>query len=161
MKTISFDKLQEVQEKTRKQPKTITVGGLDIEIKQYLHIGKKIQILMNSMLSTSDDVSFDRHLFELSLKTKLVESYANIELSDSVLASYDAIKETGILEAVLKTIPQEEKTEIEELKLLYIQSQEEEKKAKSSFSHVINTIAQNMPSGEQLEALMGAFGTEE
>ena len=126
-KKISYSKLK----LTNKNTETKTIS-YDIEVKQYLPIEEKLNMvseIINSESSTHSgtDMKFCNYgILEVFLKLAYVEYYTNLSFTEkqkeSMYKLYDELATNNIIDEVLAVIPQKEQDLVEELLWPTVQS---------------------------------------
>lgn len=95
--------------------KTITVCDRDIEVKQYLPINDKINIITNVIQNSADDNNFANPVkVEVFANLEIMYAYTNISFTDKQKEDptklYDLLEENGVIAEVIAAIPQSEYT---------------------------------------------------
>lgn len=110
MSKISFTKLA-----LKKQDaiKTITINEQTIEVKQYLPINDKVDLVTRIINNSNDLNNFANPLkVEVLLALEIVMAYTNITFTDKqkedVSKLYDLLTENGVVKAVYEAIPEDE-----------------------------------------------------
>lgn len=99
--------------------KTLTWNEQVIEIKQYLPMQEKLQLMSKVINLSHDKDSNYSNPVKVDIYTKLniIENYTNITFTDKqkedVCKLYDLFKESGLMEEILNAIPEQEIMEIE------------------------------------------------
>lgn len=114
MAKISFNKLGL---KMNQEVKTIQFNEQNIEIKQYLPIGEKLDLISNVINNSADDNGFSNpvkiHIFTV---LEVINFYTNITFTDKqkedVKKLYDLFKSSGLMTEIINTIPASEYQEI-------------------------------------------------
>ncbi len=93
--------------------KTITINEQNIEVKQYLPINDKINIITNVIQNSADDNNFANPVkVEVFANLEIIYAYTNISFTDKQKEDptklYDLLEENGIIAEVIKNIPVEE-----------------------------------------------------
>lgn len=107
----------------------IEYNGLEILVKQYLSIQKKIN-LVSSVYYSSIDIEDELQIvnynsIEIAFRRLVVEEYTNLTLPKGVSETYDLLTSSGLYDTIYQTIP---KTEREDLKTIlenYIKGQQD------------------------------------
>lgn len=114
MAKLSFTKLGLAQNKA---VKCINYNGQSIEIKQYLPIGEKLELITNVMNSATDDNNFVNPI-KISILTVIhvVDMYTNINFTDKQKEDpcklYDLLVGNGLSTMIMSAIPAEELMEV-------------------------------------------------
>lgn len=116
MAKLSFTKLGL---KKNQEIKTLTWNEQVVEIKQYLPMQEKLQLMSKVINLSHDKDSNYSNPVKVDIYTKLniIENYTNITFTDKqkedVCKLYDLFKESGLMEEILNAIPEQEIIEIE------------------------------------------------
>ena len=117
MAKIAFTKLGL---KFNKEIKTITWEDQEIEIKQYLPVNEKLELIGRVINNSADDMKFyNVGKIEIFLALETLYSYTNINFTDKqkedVCKLYDIIMSSGLYDAIMTEIPENEFEWIEEV----------------------------------------------
>lgn len=90
--------------------KTITINEQNIEVKQYLPINDKINIITNVIQNSADDNNFANPVkVEVFANLEIMYAYTNISFTDKQKEDptklYDLLEENGVIAEVIKNIP--------------------------------------------------------
>lgn len=105
--------------KKNQEIKTLTWNEQVIEIKQYLPMQEKLQLMSKVINLSHDKDSNYSNPIKVNIYTKLniIENYTNITFTDKqkedVCKLYDLFKESGLMEEIFNAIPEQEIMEIE------------------------------------------------
>lgn len=94
--------------------KTITIGEQEIEVKQYLPINDKLELISNVINKSLDDINdfYNPVQIEVFTKLEMLYYYTNITFTDKQKEDpaklYDLCESNNIFEAILNLIPEEE-----------------------------------------------------
>ena len=110
MAKVTFTKLGL---KKKDDIKTIKINDTDIEVKQYLPIEDKIQLVTNVMEYSADENNFMNPLkVEVFFNLEMLYAYTNLNFTDKQKEDapklYNLFEENGVFGAVIATIPQNE-----------------------------------------------------
>lgn len=99
--------------KVNQDIKTIEYNGQNIEIKQYLPINEKLELISNAISQAHDQNNFSNPIkLEIFIHLELIQFYTNINLTDKqkedIPKLYDLFKSTGLLDIIILNIPKEE-----------------------------------------------------
>ena len=110
MAKVSFTKLglQKIED-----TKNITIFGQMVEVKQYLPISDKINIITNVIENSADDNNFANPVkVEVFANLEIMYTYTNISFTDKQKGDptklYDLLEENGIIAKVIAAIPENE-----------------------------------------------------
>lgn len=111
MAKISFLKLGL---KTNSDVRNITYNDQDIEIKQYLPVEKKIEVINEIINSTVEDIGFFNP-FKLEIITNfcLIKAYTNInftekQITEDFFKTYNLLESSGLMTEIFAAIPEDE-----------------------------------------------------
>lgn len=105
--------------KKNQEIKTLTWNEQVLEIKQYLPMQEKLQLMSKVINLSHDKDSNYSNPIKVDIYTKLniIENYTNITFTDKqkedVCKLYDLFKESGLMEEIFNAIPGQEIMEIE------------------------------------------------
>ena len=110
MAKVSFTKLGL---KKKEEIKNITINNQVIEVKQYLPISDKINIITNVIENSADDNNFANPVkVEVFANLEIMYAYTNISFTDKQKEDptklYDLLEENGIIAEVIAAIPENE-----------------------------------------------------
>lgn len=110
MAKVSFTKLGL---KKKEEIKNITINDQVIEVKQYLPINDKINIITNVIQESADDNNFANPVkVEVFANLEIVYAYTNISFTEKQKEDptklYDLLEENGVIAAVVEAIPETE-----------------------------------------------------
>lgn len=110
MAKVAFSKLGL---KEKKEVKTITINNVQIEVKQYLPINNKIDIITNVINNTQDQNNFPNPVkIEVLATLELIFAYTNLSFTEKqkedVAKLYDLLDSNGIINEIIEAIPEEE-----------------------------------------------------
>lgn len=93
--------------------KNITICDQVIEVKQYLPISDKINIITNVIENSADDNNFANPVkVEVFANLEIMYAYTNISFTDKQKEDptklYDLLEENGVIAEVIATIPENE-----------------------------------------------------
>ena len=110
MAKVSFTKLGL---KKKEEIKNITINDQVIEVKQYLPISDKINIITSVIENSADDNNFANPVkVEVFANLEIMYAYTNISFTDKQKGDptklYDLLEENGIIAEVIAAIPENE-----------------------------------------------------
>ena len=93
--------------------KTISICDQDVEVKQYLPINDKINIITNVIENSADDNNFANPVkVEVFVNLEIMYAYTNISFTDKQKENptklYDLLEENGVIAKVITAIPENE-----------------------------------------------------
>lgn len=110
MANITFSKLNL---KKKEEIKTVKFNEQEIEIKQYLPIQDKLNVIFNAISKTEDENRFFNPVkLECFCTLEIIYAYTNIKFTDKQLEDeakiFDLMEENGLIDAIFSVIPEEE-----------------------------------------------------
>lgn len=116
MAKIAFTKLSL---KPNKDIKTINWAEQEIEIKQYLPVNEKLELIGRVINNSADDMKFyNVGKIEIFLALETLFTYTNINFTDKqkedICKLYDIVVSSGFYDAVMEEIPESELDWIED-----------------------------------------------
>ena len=110
MANVAFSKLNL---KKKEEIKTITFNEQVIEVKQYLPIQDKLDVIFNAISKTEDENKFFNPVkLECFCTLEIIYAYTNIKFTDKQLEDeakiFDLMEENGLFDAIFSAIPEEE-----------------------------------------------------
>lgn len=114
MAKVSFTKLGL---KLNQEIKTIEWNEQIIEVKQYLPINKKLELISNVINLSVDETNFANPVkVKVYLSLEIIEAYTNINFTEKqkedICKLYDLFNSNGLIKAIIDEIPQEEYDEL-------------------------------------------------
>lgn len=93
--------------------KTITIGEQDIEVKQYLPINDKLELMGRVISASADENNFSNPIkLDVFTSLELVFTYTNIQFTEKqkedLVKLYDILESNGIFDEVIAAIPKVE-----------------------------------------------------
>lgn len=124
MAKIAFTKLGL---KLNKEIKTITWDDQEIEIKQYLPVSEKLDMITRILNSSADEMKFyNTGKIEVITTLEYLYTYTNISFTEKqkedICKLYDLVISSGFYDAVIAEIPEEEQEWISEVTMTVIDS---------------------------------------
>lgn len=110
MAKVTFTKLNTVKTMA---PKEVQIGGLDIEIKQYLPIEEKLELVQTVLQNALEEQGFFNPIkINMFLELEMVKEYTNISFTETQLNNipklYDSLMLNGIVDMIMKNVPKSE-----------------------------------------------------
>lgn len=129
----------------------ITIGDKEVEVKQYIPIEQKINLIQIALQQSGDENGFINDiLFDAYFNLYVVFFYSNLEFTDdqkeNALNTYDILQSNGLIGEIEAGIPKHEFDELLEFAGTYL---EETRKYRVSTVAVINSIINQLP--QQME----------
>ena len=108
MAKIAFSKLKLVK---KDEIKTITINDIEIEVKQYLPVSEKIDIVTNVLNNSQSENNFANPIHvEVYSNLEIIYAYTNLNFTDKQKETpdklYDLLEQNGVINAVIEAIPQ-------------------------------------------------------
>lgn len=124
MAKVSFTKLGL---KIKNETKSIMVADQEIEIKQYLPVNDKLDLISRIINYSADDMKFyNVGKIEIFLNLEILYAYTNINFTEKqredVCKLYDLVESSGLLDKILELIPDSEKDFITDITLHTIEA---------------------------------------
>lgn len=99
--------------KAKNDIKTIMICEQEVEIKQYLPVQKKLELISNVANYSADANNFANPVkVEVMFDLEVVFAYTNITFTEKqkedLVKLYDLLKENGIFDLIIDAIPEEE-----------------------------------------------------
>lgn len=110
MANITFSKLNL---KKKEEIKTVKFNEQEIEIKQYLSIQDKLNVIYNAISKTEDENRFFNPVkLECYCTLEIIYAYTNIKFTEKQLEDeakiFDLMEENGLIDLIFSAIPEEE-----------------------------------------------------
>ena len=110
MAKVAFSKLA-----LKKQDKvnTIKIGNFDIEVKQYLPVNDKLDLIARVLNGAHDENNFPNPIkIEVIGTLEIIMAYTNISFTEKqkedVAKLYDLLETNGVIDQIVSAIPEEE-----------------------------------------------------
>lgn len=110
MAKIGFTKLSL---KRKNEVKTITINNNQIEVKQYLPVNEKLDLISRVINGAHDQNNFSNPIkIEVVGTLEIIMAYTNISFTEKqkedIPKLYDLLEENGVIEDIISQIPEEE-----------------------------------------------------
>lgn len=139
--------------KIKDEIKTININDKEVEVKQYLPAEDKYDLIMISLQQSKENGIYNDFKLDMFLHLNLVFMYTNLTFTDkqreNLPGLYDILETNGIINLVVKNIPEEELSniyaavsEIKDSLVVY----------ENSFAGVANNFITNLPENAQAAA---------
>lgn len=104
--------------KLNQEVKIITIKEKEIEVKQYLPIQKKLELIANVINNSQDDNNFKNVAkVDMYMDLEFVNQYTNITFTEKQKEEfwkiYDILKNSGVIKQIKEAIPEDERYEVE------------------------------------------------
>lgn len=114
MAKLAFSKLKLTQ---NKDIKITSIGDNEVEVKQYLPINEKLELIGNVINQAADENNFSNPIkLEMFMCLEILFYYTNISFTDKqkedLVKLYDILESNGIFDIIFDVIPEEEMTTI-------------------------------------------------
>lgn len=99
--------------KAKNDVKTIMIGDQEVEVKQYLPIQKRLELISNVANNSADANNFANPVkIEVFFDLEVMYYYTNIAFTDKqkdeFIKTYDLLKENGVFDIIIENIPEGE-----------------------------------------------------
>lgn len=110
MAKVAFSKLAL---KKQEDVKIVKIGNFDIEVKQYLPVNEKLNLIARVLNGAHDENNFPNPIkIEVISTLEIIMAYTNISFTDKqkedVAKLYDLLDSNGIVNIIIAAIPEEE-----------------------------------------------------
>lgn len=110
MAKVAFSKLGL---KKQEEVKLIKIGNFDIEVKQYLPVNDKLDLISRVINGAHDENNFPNPIkLEVIGALEIVMAYTNLSFTDKqkedTAKLYDLLESNGIIDMIVSAIPEEE-----------------------------------------------------
>ena len=116
MEKLTLEKIEELATEF-KDMKTSEYEDLTLEVKQYLPIQEKIDlvkdVVLRSMVENDGIQIIHSYMSHISKTTSIIRSYTNIELPEDNFEAYDLLNRLNMYKSALSMIPESELKEID------------------------------------------------
>ena len=91
----------------------VTINGLDVEVKQYLPVAEKLELIANVLNNSADDNNFANPVKTYVLShLEIIYAYTNLSFTDKQKEDpaklYDILDTNGIIDSIILAIPPSE-----------------------------------------------------
>lgn len=152
---IKVSELKELRKNMSEEAHKIDFNGLQLEVKSYLPIEKKVElayiIYHNSIDEQDGVVTFNQNNCNIATTYFVTEYYSNVSLPKSIFEAFDLLVETGLFIKIYETIESEVKT-INNM-VANIHKKEEDLHAKKA---QIGNVVKSLLSGMDVNALLSS-----
>jgi len=139
--------------------KTIDFNGLEIEIKQYLPLQQKINLVGTIVESTINRDNglhiIDNNALELAFRVLLVKEYTNLTLPKDYMEAYDMLVSSGLYYKIYENIPEYERRDLRMALNNHIESMRDEYEQKNTIQYIIkdglNKLIEKIPDEEGMK----------
>ena len=110
MAKVAFSKLAL---KKQDNVKLVKIGNFDIEVKQYLPVNEKLDLIARVLNGAHDENNFPNPIkIEVIGTLEIIMAYTNISFTEKqkedVAKLYDLLETNGVIDQVVSAIPEEE-----------------------------------------------------
>lgn len=91
----------------------VTINGLEIEVKQYLPVAEKLELIANVLNNSADDNNFANPVKTYILShLEIIYAYTNLSFTDKQKEDpaklYDILETNGIIDSIILALPPSE-----------------------------------------------------
>ena len=91
----------------------VTINGLDVEVKQYLPVAEKLELIANVLNNSADDNNFANPVKTYVLShLEIIYAYTNLSFTDKQKEDpaklYDILETNGIIDSIILAMPPSE-----------------------------------------------------
>ena len=91
----------------------VTINGLEIEVKQYLPVAEKLELITNVLNNSADDNNFANPVKTYVLShLEIIYAYTNLSFTDKQKEDpaklYDILETNGIIDSIILALPPSE-----------------------------------------------------
>ena len=91
----------------------VTINGLEVEVKQYLPVAEKLELIANVLNNSADDNNFANPVKTYVLShLEIIYAYTNIKFTDKQLEDegklFDLMEENELINLIFSAIPEDE-----------------------------------------------------
>lgn len=102
---LGLKKVDEIQ--------TITINGLEVEVKQYLPVAEKLELIANVLNNSADDNNFANPVKTYVLShLEIIYAYTNLSFTDKQKEDpaklYDILETNRVIDSIILAIPSSE-----------------------------------------------------
>lgn len=131
--------------KTNQETKIIEYNGQNIEIKQYLPINEKLELISNAISQAHDQNNFSNPIkLKIFTYIEIIEAYTNINLTDKqkedIPKLFDLFNSNGLFDIIISAIPE---GEFKELMDATYQSADAVYTYRNSIMGILETVSQD------------------
>lgn len=142
--------------------KTITLNEKTIQVKSYLPISDKMDVVQITIQKADNGRYIDQLALDMFFELNLVYSYSNIEViqedRDDQFALYDRWTQDGTINAVISAIPDEEYNKLSEA---IDETVEDLMKYRGTAAAVVNSFIQDLPRNAEIaKEIVDSFDPE-
>ena len=142
--------------------KTITLNEKTIQVKSYLPISDKMDVVQITIQKADNGRYIDQLALDMFFELNLVYSYSNIEVTqedrDDQFALYDRWTQDGTINAVISAIPDEEYNKLSEA---IDETVEDLMRYRGTAAAVVNSFIQDLPRNAEIaKEIVDSFDPE-
>lgn len=149
--------------KVDQRVETFDFGGQSIEVKQYLPIEDKYDLIMIALQRAEEDGIYNPVKVQLYFELYVVYMYSNISFTDKQKENepklYDTLASNGVIAAILELIPDEEYNEL----MTYMKELIQVKTTfNNSAAGLVNQVLVDLPkNAEKAAEVLNSFNVED
>lgn len=142
--------------------KTITLNEKTIQVKSYLPISDKMDVVQITIQKADNGRYIDQLALDMFFELNLVYSYSNIEVTqedrDDQFALYDRWTQDGTINTVISAIPDEEYNKLSEA---IDETVEDLMRYRGTAAAVVNSFIQDLPRNAEIaKEIVDSFDPE-
>lgn len=142
--------------------KTITLNEKTIQVKSYLPISDKMDVVQITIQKADNGRYIDQFALDMFFELNLVYSYSNIEVTqedrDDQFALYDRWTQDGTINTVISAIPDEEYNKLSEA---IDETVEDLMRYRGTAAAVVNSFIQDLPRNAEIaKEIVDSFDPE-
>ena len=142
--------------------KTITLNEKTIQVKSYLPISDKMDVVQITIQKADNGRYIDQLALDMFFELNLVYSYSNIEVTqedrDDQFALYDRWTQDGTINTVISAIPDEEYNKLSEA---IDETVEDLMRYRGTAAAVVNSFVQDLPRNAEIaKEIVDSFDPE-
>ena len=148
--------------KTKEDIKTFDFNGVTIEVKQYLPIDEKYDLISIALQKAKEDTIYNELKLDMYFNLYLVYLYTNLSFTDKQKEDeaklYDALQSNGFIDKMMEAFNDDEYNDL----INYIEVQKElEMTYNTSIAGIIYNLFKEMPANaEKLQDILNNFDPE-
>lgn len=168
MEKIKVDVLREHGKLMQEENKKVTIGDMEIEVRQYLPVLDKAGFAMrvyNAGLS-DEDLKEDKHIIDSALvevfyANELLRKYTNLTLPKDQLEAYDLIMSSGVYDLIVQEINERELIELRQVVTAYLDKKIEQYTQEYNTGRMLQVImgglVQAIPSADEMKSIFSSL----
>lgn len=155
-------KLNETNFKINTQVNTFTIDNLQVNVKKYLPISDKIDLIQIALQKSEEDGIYNEMKIDAYFHLNIIYLYSDIEISqeerEDEMGLYDILESNDIID---KVVAHMDEGEYVDLKSMLIRMQRDSMKYKNTAAAVLRGIIQDLPkNAAAAKEIMDSFDQE-